>query len=515
MADCFIPQRDRYFNEQEPLLFVHPSRVLADSERQTAALRRHCCFSVPLISHSLVHGTTDSLRQLLRQQLQHQQQQQTTQTPHTTDLHHLNHPPFPVVPLGASGSMALQGMPLRSMTPDTHFAIKYRQQLRLSPTQQQIGWVHPAIPLNNGSDPSSSLKNLMKQTSQESYGQPGEDIMDKYCDALEHHLFEERRENLLLFERYSRYRYENVWVYSTSFPQEGQSRSCWFELEGIADAQPAVQVGDILLLRPCEMVRKKTYNRHHHHNHHPEQHYPFPHQFPPPLPHQGPSVGPMEIQVQVSVVTRSGPRNKVDRIHATWPEDQRMQQIAIEYDLPKSLMMMATAEPSRNQVLSGYYNIRLVPNPRPLIRCLTAVDWLRSTLQSSTVVNSASSQQKPPPQTQPPPPQQQQLQQQQSHLLQELLFPTQAPVLPSIKDDEVILPDSADKNKLNSKQLSFVRVLLQRTLHPSTDHVRGPLILTGPAGTCSLRILTLISSSYFILTDALMLLPIDDVIRHW
>ncbi|KAL7564050.1 hypothetical protein ACA910_006955 [Epithemia clementina (nom. ined.)] len=488
VADCFVPQRDRFYNEQDPLLVIQPSRVLADSEKQTMFLRQHFAYSVPLIPHALVRASAEALKQTLQQALQqrqqqvHQQQQQQQQQYFVSVTIPQHNTPLPL-------GMPSEGMPLRSLDPDTHFAVKYQQLMRLAPptiiTAAGLEQQFQSLLTYRRDGPLPSLQNLIQQSNDSeapqsssssntatTSGSENNNTIAKYCDTLEELLFEERRENLMLFERYSQYHYDKIGVSGSRGGE--QSSSCWVELEGIADAQPAVQVGDILLLRPCEMARKKPTPAPYNPYLNPYPSYAPPHH-PPHTQHQhqqqqGPSYGVVEVQAQVLSVTRANARHKVDRIHVTWPEEARMLQFGTEFDLPANLIAP--------QALPPNHNIRIVPNPRPLVRCLTAVDWLRSTL----VCTMNDQQQQPQPQS---------LLNEDfngcTHLFQELLFPTKAPILPAVRDDDVLLPNTRDQTELNAQQFSFVRLMLQRTLYPSTEHIRGPLILTGPAGTGKTR----------------------------
>jgi hypothetical protein len=70
-----------------------------------------------------------------------------------------------------------------------------------------------------------------------------------------------------------------------------------------------------------------------------------------------------------------------------------------------------------------------------------------------------------------------------------MLFPDQAPRLLSLgvnnsdDDDKSNKSAGATTADLNDKQSAFCEMVLARTRSPSTDQVRGPMVLTGPAGT--------------------------------
>ena len=85
------------------------------------------------------------------------------------------------------------------------------------------------------------------------------------------------------------------------------------------------------------------------------------------------------------------------------------------------------------------YTVRIIPHQETLSRCLTALDWMSR--QKSL----------------------------------EWLFPTEAPQVPLVSE--------MDTEGLNYKQSEFLHMVMGRTLHPELEKVRGPMILTGPAGT--------------------------------
>ena len=64
-----------------------------------------------------------------------------------------------------------------------------------------------------------------------------------------------------------------------------------------------------------------------------------------------------------------------------------------------------------------------------------------------------------------------------------LLFPNKAPEILSAPILTAAESDQPLNMELNHQQASFVRTALARSLKPSMDSVRSPLVLTGPAGT--------------------------------
>jgi hypothetical protein len=112
------------------------------------------------------------------------------------------------------------------------------------------------------------------------------------------------------------------------------------------------------------------------------------------------------------------------------------------------------------------YNLRVIPNTTTAQRCLTALDWL-GTVPRDMVMS--------------------------------LLFPDQAPRLLSlgannIDKDNRSVEATAD---LNDKQSAFCQMVLARTHCPASDQVRGPMVLTGPAGTGKTK--TLLASIQLVL----------------
>jgi len=410
VADCYVPAKDRSWNEQEALLTVQPVRAVANSESQADMLRSVICPSVPVVSHDAM---VRAGQQFKREQLARQLQQQLQQPPNSA-------PPPP--PPSQSAVVSRFGVPCRILPLDTHFAVQHNLQAR-SMSQGQRQQQH------NKDDELPSLESLVNNTKDQSLES---ELISKYCDALVCLLFAERKETLLLYERYSQYQCKTV-SFSPAPKHDYQTsgRSCFIDIAGIADAAPAVRAGDSVLLRACEMSTPRR----------------------PGLRHR--KVGVIEVQCQVVQLARGrGAQNAYDRISATWLETQQIQNLSQQvFALPQAL--------TRNH---QPLNVRIVPSPIPFVRCLTAVDWLRSTCMALDVGNP----------------------QQEPHPLQELLFPTRAPLLPPIPDHDMFFHDDG-KDQLNAQQELFVRSAMQRAIHPTRDNTRGPLILTGPAGTGKTR----------------------------
>jgi helicase MOV-10 len=113
------------------------------------------------------------------------------------------------------------------------------------------------------------------------------------------------------------------------------------------------------------------------------------------------------------------------------------------------------------------FNVRFVPSNTLYQRCLAALDWLIHSYQD------------------------------QPARAMELLFPTHAPhVMIQQHAQNLTIHGSSSQHhpqnnsttmewsrELNHQQADFVRMVLHRTQYPSTDEVRGPMVLTGCAGT--------------------------------
>jgi hypothetical protein len=137
----------------------------------------------------------------------------------------------------------------------------------------------------------------------------------------------------------------------------------------------------------------------------------------------------LEIQSRVAVIIRDTP-TRAGGIEGPWLDP-----------LIASTLRLAYFE--------SKFNLRFIPNTKITERCLTALDWL-GTLPKPMVMN--------------------------------LLFPDHAPRVVLLQ--EPLETFTNDKNDpLNDKQAAFVHMVLARTRSPSLDQVRGPMVLTGPAGT--------------------------------
>jgi len=422
VAGCFVPAQDRYWNERESLAQLQPWRAVSVSETQADAFRKVLCSTVPFVPH---YTMAKSCTQLKRERMINQQQG----TPKDGAA--------PASVFTPNANIAINGVCFRSLPSDMHFAVQHFRQANAGPmaATQELPSLHDLLPTSVESTATSPSYMSITMGPQQQPKLTGGALLEKYCIALESLLFAERKETLLLYERYSQYKCTTL----TFPPKSPEGRTyCSIEIAGIADAAPSVKAGDILLIRPIELTQKYDVRR--------------------PIP----KMGVLEIQCQVETVKRSRGTNEQgvtekDCIQAMWLEQHQVVDFASRgYTVPRALQMPNMP-----------VNVRIVPSPFPFVRCLTAVDWLRATILSMQPVENP---------------------QQEPHPLQELLFPTRAPILPPLEDSDLFFSDDANTNdQLNGQQENFVRLMMQRTIHPTTDNIRGPLVLTGPAGTGKTR----------------------------
>lgn len=202
-----------------------------------------------------------------------------------------------------------------------------------------------------------------------------------------------------------------------------------------ANASASLQVGDIVLLRPSQPLATI-------------------------VPVVGNRFGKWEalryqIEIQSTVMSvRRGMRDEKDQVVISWDLSPEQRE--------------ALMDPS----FIRQYAIRFVPSSTILDRCLTALDWLESHDALALFQPGA---------------------------LEEILFPVNAPVVKpltaeqrhvicGINEGALSAHDTGDIGKqLNELQSSFVRMVRARTLDPSYDQTRPPMILTGPGKGYSLR----------------------------
>jgi len=276
----------------------------------------------------------------------------------------------------------------------------------------------------------------------------------EYCEIFEVLLDMERKEEVLMYERYSDYD-ARVMVHREN-ASASQDSFCSIKLPGVADAKPPVRPGDVLLLRTQKRIglradlalstlrlgqlkQQMALQR--------ENRMRFgPNYF---------QTGPLLYRIlEVRCVVTNVQRKNGGIVSCTWLEPMISDRV---------------------RMLNPYgFNLRLVPSVFNLCYYLTALDWLKRLPEE---------------------------------LLAPLLFPTEAPIIPLLHPDQQFSLSQIDEDfeggGLNVEQSEFIKVVLRRMLHPEFNAIRSPMILTGPAGTgktrtvlsCVLRIVTLGSGS--------------------
>lgn len=294
--------------------------------------------------------------------------------------------------------------------------------LRTIPIESYYAIQHPKVP------PQQKQKSSLPKI------QDNETHIPTYCNRWEELLVAERLRLLMLFERYSQYNVElhrrrrapptqmNNDEKSATDNSSAVRNWTTFRIEGIADASPPLAIGDRVFIRPLHTAQQTIDNRY---------------QKPQHPPHM------MIQQVEIRSAIQSIERKVGGLVHVNWidgQEEVRMNQAA-------------------GQHLYGFanlkYNVRFVPSVRVMEATLSALDWLRSVAAHSEI--------------------------------QTVLFPDKAPSLPTGPSARDILLQAgtviSSLDRLNDQQMSFVNMVINRSLRPSYEDIRGPMICTGPAGT--------------------------------
>ena len=242
--------------------------------------------------------------------------------------------------------------------------------------------------------------------------------LDSYCSTFETLLWEERQRILHIYEHYSQY---NVPIHIAQ--TDRNTLTARMGIGGIADARPQLQTGDHVLFRPMRYLSLPVYQ-------------------PKMPPHWSSARHSIEIDAQVILTQRMDLKAKrqKDVVVSTWLDPLSNQTLQQSYPIQR-------------------YNVRFVPSTKLYERCLSALDWLK---------------------TSPP------------NLAMGLLFPNQAPSLAKHST-------RGNYGDLNDKQTMFVDMVRLRTSRPSTNAIRPPMLLTGPAGTGKTK--TLLKTIFEILHD--------------
>jgi hypothetical protein len=244
-----------------------------------------------------------------------------------------------------------------------------------------------------------------------------------------------------LYDRYSQYQVK-IMVFGTGSKTKSKNQNlkvAYFAVPGIADARPALQQGDLVLIRPHCPIHGVSL----HHSTSPVQ-WLHPQgglsvnparAHPPPNPIMPQSV---EIHARVLSVNRlnhqkkRGPFGK-DTVMISWVGDINLAKL-----------------------LDGLlFTVRFVPSTKLHSRALTALSWLHSIHPI---------------------------------MARDLLFPSESPKLPpliAINENDHDLHLKSEYDQLNPNQRKFVEMVTTRTAHPINESIRPPLVCTGPAGTFS------------------------------
>jgi len=264
--------------------------------------------------------------------------------------------------------------------------------------------------------------------------------VSSYRDKYEGLLLLERDEILRLHEHLSQYRVQVSPFSGNDSGSAGPTASTFLYahivMPGIADVQPALSVGDICLVRPVEPLQLPA------HQQGSEMVYDQSRRVYVP--------NPVEIQCLVLRIIR-GRAGNPDEVVITW----------LSAEVDSALQHAWSFYPPSHRL----YNVRFIPSTQALERCLTALDW------ASRLPNSVAD---------------------------GLILAREEEVqlaLPKYKDGHK--HSEAEDGKyidlgqysLNEKQHDFVSMCLSRTIHPSMERVREPMLLTGPAGVGKTRTL--------------------------
>jgi AAA domain len=260
---------------------------------------------------------------------------------------------------------------------------------------------------------------------------------DNYVNTFRECLQVEYEETLRLYERYNQYEVAVVLL-------RGTKNVARIDIPGIADARPALVPGDVVILRPHDAVVIEPPPQPYHYT--PQGVVPGIPPYPPVAYNnagykraliQTVNKEFVEIHSRIASVTR-GKGHRSDSLIITFVEDDP----GLAVRLAQSL-----------------HTVRFLPSTTAHERSLTALWWLR---KSTRLVSPTAA--------------------------RDLLFPSKIPDLPPTgpiheteNDDNYV--EESEYEQLNRNQARFVQMVSTRTDNPTTDSVRPPLLLTGPAGT--------------------------------
>jgi hypothetical protein len=252
----------------------------------------------------------------------------------------------------------------------------------------------------------------------------------EYCSTFQHALRLEYEEHLRLYEHYSLYKMK-VHPLEDAPPPGAPSISRHLAMtsrarifvDGISDARPSLQIGDIVLLRPIQPVI--NFYRGNYGEMRSTQMI-------------------VEIESRILGVVR-GRGDQKDQVLFSWGLD------------PQQTSLLR--DPSWHR----QYNIRFVPSAVTVERCQSGLDWVQLVSKVTPGVLDDILFPVTAPKVKPLG-----IENQSIHL--------NAQHATNVENSDVSKP-------LNELQSSFVRMVRARTLDHAYDKVRPPMVLSGPAGT--------------------------------
>ena len=246
--------------------------------------------------------------------------------------------------------------------------------------------------------------------------------ISEYSTTFRYALRSEHEDMMRMYEKYSLFKWQLKGM---------ENNKARIPIDGIADARPALQIGDIVLLRPVQPIVGFM-----------------------PDGYGGMKAGQYNIEIESRIL--SIVRGK------TGKSQQQLDQVIIGWDLNTQ-----QKDQLKDHAWVREYAIRFIPSSTVIDRSLTALDWLENLTDLQ--------------------------QNEMKDILFPVRAPVVKPLAPEQRYvaiggvpevSNLSERDSGDIAKpLNDLQASFVRMVRARTLDPSFEAARPPCILTGPAGT--------------------------------
>eukprot|EP00980_Cylindrotheca_fusiformis_P002903 scaffold675_cov103-Cylindrotheca_fusiformis.AAC.14 len=277
---------------------------------------------------------------------------------------------------------------------------------------------------------------------------------DDYLNILQSLIQEEFTERMMLYERYTQYQAEFQYQKQDS-PKKLAEGQVTLLIPGIHNARPALEPGDQVLMRPqLDSTTAATSST-------------------------------VQIHAQVLRTVRGNWNSKKrsmepDQVVITWlsrPDTTTTTTPTV--GTPTTPTTPSSSSSIWNELVfqrGQKMVVRFLPSTTHLQRSIAALHWIRGL---------------------------------DPHVARELLFPTETPQI----KQHYYSPKNELDDDLNEKQSRFVSMVLTRTKYPSTDKVRPPMILTGPAGTGKTK--TLLASLLKVLQQQQQPKEEDDDDHHY